>query len=194
MKLAVLKYNAGNIQSVLFALERLGVSALVTDEPDEIRSSDKFIFPGVGEASSAMLYLKKRNLDKVIKNLTQPVFGICLGLQLLCSHSEEADTDCLSVFDTEVKKFDSDQLKIPQIGWNNISSLESKLFSGVEENSFCYFVHSYYAELCDDTTATTEYGTSFSSALQKNNFYAVQFHTEKSSAVGARILKNFLEL
>ena len=200
MKLVVLKYNAGNIQSVLFALERLGVSALVTDDAEEISSSDKFIFPGVGEASSAMAYLKERNLDLVIRNLAQPVLGICLGMQLLCKHSEEGNTNCLGVFDANVNKFifsedkTTRELKIPQIGWNNISRLKSNLFNGIEDNSYCYFVHSYYAELCSDTAAVTDYGIEFSSALQKNNFYGVQFHAEKSSAVGEKILKNFLEL
>jgi glutamine amidotransferase len=193
MKLVVLKYNAGNIQSVLFALERLGVSALVTDDVEEIKSSDKLIFPGVGEASSAMEYLKKRNLDLVIKNMTQPVFGICLGMQLLCRHSDEGDTDCLGIFNTNVRKF-AGELKVPQIGWNNISVFKSNLFKGIGENSYCYFVHSYYADLCDETAAITDYGIKFSSALQKNNFYGVQFHTEKSSTVGERILKNFLDL
>ena len=194
MKLVVLKYNAGNIQSVLFALERLGVSALVTDDSAEISSSDKFIFPGVGEASSAMAYLKERKLDVVIKKLAQPVLGICLGMQLLCKHSDEGDVDCLGVFDTTVEKFTDPRLKVPQIGWNNISGLKSKLFKDVEENSFCYFVHSYFSNIGSETIAVTEYGNNFSSALQKDNFYGVQFHAEKSSAVGERILKNFLEL
>ncbi len=193
MKLVVLKYNAGNIQSVLFALDRLGVSALITDDNEEIISADKIIFPGVGEASSAMSYLRQRNMDIVLKNLTQPVFGICLGMQLLCKHSEEGNTNCLGIFDTNVSKFQGDE-KVPQIGWNNISDLRSGLFNGIEDNSFCYFVHSYYAELCNDTTAVTEYGIKFSSALQKNNFYGVQFHAEKSSTVGEKILKNFLDL
>jgi glutamine amidotransferase len=200
MKLVLLKYNAGNIQSVLFALERLGIAALVTDDAEEISSSDKFIFPGVGEASSAMEYLRERRLDDVIRNLTQPVFGICLGMQLLCKHSEEGNTHCLGVFDTNVSKFTSakndveTELKVPQIGWNNISALNSNLFNGIKDNSFCYFVHSYYAELCGDTVAITDYGVNFSSALQRNNFYGVQFHTEKSAAVGEKILKNFLDL
>jgi imidazole glycerol-phosphate synthase subunit HisH len=200
MKLVVLKYNAGNIQSVLFALERLGINALVTDSADDISSSDKFIFPGVGEAISAMAYLKERKLDLVIKNLSQPVFGICLGMQLLCKHSEEGNTHCLGVFDTNVSKFTSvingveTELKVPQIGWNNISALKSNLFKGIEDNSFCYFVHSYYAELCNDTVAETDYGINFSSALQRDNFYGVQFHAEKSAAVGEKILKNFLDL
>ncbi|MBS1915792.1 MAG: imidazole glycerol phosphate synthase subunit HisH [Bacteroidetes bacterium] len=198
MVLTIIKYNAGNIQSVLYALERIGVSATVTDHHEKIKSADKVIFPGVGEASTAMNYLKERNLDSVIKELKQPVLGICLGMQLMCRHSEENDTNCLGIFDENVKHFTNSPLgvggKIPQIGWNNIYDLKSKLFEGVAENSYCYFVHGYYAALGEHTIATTNYIQPYSSALHKNNFYGVQFHPEKSATAGEQILKNFLEL
>ncbi|MBS1599165.1 MAG: imidazole glycerol phosphate synthase subunit HisH [Bacteroidetes bacterium] len=196
MILSIIKYNAGNIQSVLYALERIGMEATVTDDHEKIMSSDKVIFPGVGEASSAMKYLKEFGLDSVIKNLQQPVLGICLGMQLMCKYSEENDTDCLGIFDADVKKFDlaSRQLKVPQIGWNQLSGFSKPLFAGINEKPYCYFVHSYYAELCKETAAVTEYGIEFSSALQKNNFYGVQFHPEKSATVGEQILKNFISL
>jgi glutamine amidotransferase len=193
MKLAIVKYNAGNIQSVLYALERIGMEAVVTDDHAELQSADKVIFPGVGEASSAMNYLKERELDTLIKNLTQPVLGICLGMQLMCTHSEENDTECLGLFDTEVKKF-TGQLKIPQIGWNLVQEGKEPLFTGIQKDPYCYFVHSYYAALCEATAAVTEYGVRFSSALQKGNFYGVQFHPEKSAAVGEQLLKNFIHL
>ncbi|HEY1018882.1 MAG TPA: imidazole glycerol phosphate synthase subunit HisH [Sediminibacterium sp.] len=193
MKLAIVKYNAGNIQSVLYALERIGMEALVTDDHAELQSADKVIFPGVGEASSAMNYLKERELDTLIKNLTQPVLGICLGMQLMCTHSEENDTECLGIFDTEVKKF-TGELKIPQIGWNLVQEGKQPLFTGIQKDPYCYFVHSYYAALCEETAAVTEYGVRFSSALQKGNFYGVQFHPEKSAAVGEQLLKNFIHL
>ncbi|HEY4876544.1 MAG TPA: imidazole glycerol phosphate synthase subunit HisH [Puia sp.] len=193
MVLTIIKYNAGNIQSVLYALERIGVSAIVTDNHDEIKKADKVIFPGVGEASSAMKYLRERKLDELIKSLTQPVLGICLGMQLLCKYSEENDTECLGIFDEKVKRFKAEGLglKAPQIGWNNIYDLKSKLFEGVDEKSYCYFVHGYAATLGKHTIATTDYIQPYSSGLQKNNFYGVQFHPEKSAAVGERILKNF---
>jgi glutamine amidotransferase len=193
MVLAIIKYNAGNIQSVLYALERIGVSAIVTDNHEEIQKADKVIFPGVGEASSAMKYLRERKLDALIKSLTQPVLGICLGMQLMCKYSEENDTECLGIFDEEVKRFKAEGLglKVPQIGWNNIYDLKSKLFKGVDEKSYCYFVHGYYAALGEHTIGTTDYVQPYSSGLQKNNFYGVQFHPEKSAAVGERILKNF---
>lgn len=197
MGLVIIKYNAGNIQSVLYALERIGVQATVTDDVQQIQSADKVIFPGVGEASTAMNYLKERGLDKVIKNLTQPVLGICLGMQLMCKHSEENDTDCLGIFDEEVKKFSppsGDGGKVPQIGWNEISNLKSQIFSQVKENGFCYFVHGYYAALGEHTIATTNYIQPYSSALQKDNFYGVQFHPEKSASVGEQIIKNFINL
>ena len=196
MSLVIIKYNAGNIQSVLYALERIGVEATVTDDLQQIQSADKVIFPGVGEASTAMNYLKERGLDIVIKNLTQPVLGICLGMQLMCKHSEENDIECLGIFDENVKKFKAEGLgfKVPQIGWNEISNLQSPLFNGLKENDYCYFVHSYYAALGEHTIATTKYIQSYSSALQKNNFYGVQFHPEKSAKVGEQILKNFINL
>jgi glutamine amidotransferase len=197
MNTVIIKYNAGNIRSVLFALERIGVQGLVTDEPDLIRSADKIIFPGVGEASSAMNYLRERKLDRLIQNLEQPVLGICLGMQLLCGHSEENDTICLGVFTEKVKKFippENDQLKVPQMGWNNIYDLRSPLFRGVPENSYCYFLHGYYAGLGKATIAKTDYIQPYSSALNKKNFYGVQFHPEKSAGVGEIVLKNFIQL
>lgn len=196
MRLVIIKYNAGNIQSVLYALERIGVQAIVTDDVQQIQSADKVIFPGVGEASTAMSYLKERGLDVVIKSLTQPVLGICLGMQLMCKHSEENDTDCLGIFEEEVKRFKAEGLgfKVPQIGWNTISNLKSQIFNQVKENDFCYFVHGYYAALGEHTIATTNYIQSYSSALQKDNFYGVQFHPEKSAKVGEKILSNFLNL
>lgn len=194
MNVKIIKYNAGNVRSVLFALERMGVNADVTDNAEEILSADKIIFPGVGEASTAMEYLRQHQLDEVIKAAKQPLLGICLGLQLLCRHSEENDTTCLGIFDASVKKFVSDNMKIPQIGWNTIHPKEQQLFKDVPGHSYCYFVHSYYAELTRETIATTLYANEFSSALQKNNFYGVQFHPEKSAAAGEQILKNFLDL
>ena len=197
MKTVIVKYNAGNIRSLQFALERVGVNGIVTDDHEEIRSADKVIFPGVGEASTAMNYLKERNLDQVIADLEQPVLGICLGMQLLCQHSEENDTPCIGVFDTTVKKFQSpveNLLKIPQIGWNNIAGLHSVMFEHVPENAYMYFVHSYYAALSADTVAITNYVINYSAALQKDNFYAVQFHPEKSATEGSRIIENFLNI
>lgn len=183
MKTVIIKYNAGNIRSVMFALDRIGVEGIVTDDPEAIKSADKVIFPGVGEASTAMNYLKERNLDKLIKELKQPVLGICLGMQLMCKHSEENNTPCLGIFDVEVKRFTSpvdNLLKIPQIGWNNITGLYSTMFEHVPENSYMYFVHSYYAALAPDTVATANYVINYSAGLQKDNFYAVQFQDRKS--------------
>jgi glutamine amidotransferase len=199
MKLVIIKYNAGNIQSVLYALERIGVEALVTDNEDLIRSADKVIFPGVGEASTAMQYLRERDLDRIIKNLNQPVLGICLGMQLMCDYSEENDTQCLGIFEEQVKKFDPDtqvqqHLKVPQIGWNTIYDLKTGLFNGLDNKSYCYFVHGYYAAKGAHTIATTDYVLPYSSALHKNNFYGVQFHPEKSATIGEQILKNFIKL
>lgn len=198
MNVTIIKYNAGNIQSVLFALKRIGVEALVTDDPALIRKADKVIFPGVGEASTAMRYLKERELDQLIVSLQQPVLGICLGMQLLCSYSEENNTQCLGIFEhTIVKRFvpRNSDLKVPQIGWNTIQELRSPLFNNIQKvNNYVYFVHSYYAGLSDYTIAQTHYINDYSSALQKNNFYGVQFHPEKSAVVGETILKNFLSL
>jgi glutamine amidotransferase len=197
MNLLIIKYNAGNILSVSFALERIGVNAIVTDNAEDIMKADKVIFPGVGEASSAMKYLKERKLDQVIKNLKQPVLGVCLGMQLLCNHSEENDTECLGIVPVGVKKFQQDSsrtLKIPQIGWNNIYDLKPDLFTNVEENSYIYNVHSYYAEDSSCTIAKCNYGVEYAAAIKKDNFYGVQFHTEKSAAVGELILKNFIGL
>ncbi|HRG37342.1 MAG TPA: imidazole glycerol phosphate synthase subunit HisH [Bacteroidia bacterium] len=193
MKLVIVKYNAGNIRSVTFALERIGVQAIVTDNKEEIQTADKVIFPGVGEASSAMKYLKERELDKVIVSLNQPVLGICLGMQLMCNYSEEGDTTCLGIFNQQVKKFKG-SLKVPQIGWNKINRLQSPLFTGINENEYMYFVHSYYAELGENTIAQTDYDLTYSSALYKNNFYAAQFHPEKSSASGQKLLENFIKM
>lgn len=192
MKVVIIKYNAGNIRSVLFALERIGVKAIVTDDVNEIRTADRVIFPGVGEASSAMKYLKEKGLDKLICSLTQPVLGICLGMQLMCAHSEENNTDCLGIFNQQVKRFTDDHLKIPQIGWNNIHDLKSPLFQHINENAFMYFVHSYYVENCENAIAKTDYIIEFSAALHKNNFYAVQFHPEKSGETGQLVLENFI--
>ena len=192
--IAIIKYNAGNVQSVQYALQRIGVDSVVTDDEPVIRNADKVIFPGVGHAQSAMQYLREKELDKLIISLHQPVLGICLGLQLMCSHSEEGDTDCLSVFDAEVKLFSSPQLKVPQIGWNNIYDYQSVLFNGLQDQAYVYTVHSYYAALSENTTATTNYILPFSAALQKDNFYAVQFHPEKSSVAGETILKNFIQI
>ncbi len=197
MNLAIIKYNAGNIQSVLFALERIGVEAFVTDDPSTIRSADKIIFPGVGEASSAMRYLRERKLDLLIKDLQQPVLGICLGMQLMCTYSEENDTECLGIFSEKVKKFiplAAEPLKVPQVGWNNIYDLSSPLFAGIPEKSYCYFVHGYYAKLGATTIAKANYVQPYSSALHRNNFYGVQFHPEKSAGTGEQILKNFIQL
>ena len=195
MNLAIIKYNAGNIQSVLNALERLGVNAEVTDDPEKIRSTEKVIFPGVGEASSAMRSLKEKDLDKIIKELRQPVLGICVGMQLLCEHSEENDTDCLGIVPVKVRKFDSMlKLKVPQVGWNNIFELQSPLFKNIPDKSYIYNVHSYYAEDSQYTIAKCEYGLPYAAAIKKDNFYGVQFHTEKSAEVGDKIIKNFLEL
>ena len=196
MKTVIIKYNAGNIQSVLYALERIGVSALVTDALEEIQTADKVIFPGVGEASSAMQYLKERNLDTLIKNLKQPVLGICLGMQLMCTHSTENNTNCLGIFEEQVKHFETPDptIKVPQIGWNTITALKTPLFKGIAENSFAYFVHGYYAAKGQHTIATTNYIQEYSSGLQKDNFYGVQFHPEKSALVGEQIIQNFLSL
>jgi glutamine amidotransferase len=199
MKVAIIKYNAGNIMSVDFALQRLGIIANITADPDEISNADRVIFPGVGEASTTMSFLRDKKMDKLILDLKQPVLGICLGLQLMCSHSEEGDVECLGIFPEKVKKFipetGSDlKVKVPHMGWNSISDLRSKLFDATPENQYFYFVHSYYADTGPDTAATCQYMGPFSAALQKDNFYATQFHPEKSGKAGERVLENFLNL
>jgi len=192
MQVTIIKYNSGNIQSVLFALDRLGVEGVVTDDPDAIRNSDKVIFPGVGEASSAMAYLKQRKLDSLIMELKQPVLGICLGMQLLCAYTEEGATEGLNIFRTKVNRFK--EAKVPHMGWNAISAKKNLLFHNLAHDAHCYFVHSYYAGVCDDTISVTAYSQVFSSALQRNNFYGVQFHPEKSAVVGQLVLQNFLNI
>lgn len=195
MRVVIIKYNAGNIQSVLYALERIGVAATVSADPAEISNASRVIFPGVGEASSAMRYLDANGLSNLIRGLKQPVLGICLGMQLLCTHSEENDTPCLGIFEEEVKKFRPEpvSLKVPQIGWNNIYGLSSPLFEGIPENTYCYFVHGYFAALGAHSIARTDYVQPYSSGLHRNNFYGLQFHPEKSAAAGERMLKNFIE-
>lgn len=196
MKVAVVKYNAGNIRSVDYALKRLGVEAVITADKEELRSADKVIFPGVGEAETTMNHLKATGLDELIKNLHQPVFGICLGMQLMCRHSEEGEVDCLNIFDVDVKRFvpQMHEDKVPHMGWNTIGKTNSKLFEGFSEEEFVYFVHSFYVPVCDFTAATTDYIHPFSAALHKGNFYATQFHPEKSGKTGEKILRNFLDL
>lgn len=191
--IAIIKYNAGNIMSVENAINRLGYNCIVTDDPEQIKIADKVIFPGVGEASSAMHYLKEKKLDQLIKSLKQPVLGVCLGQQLMCTYSEEGNTACMGVFETQVKKFPPKEL-VPHMGWNNLQNFKGDLFKGVSESDNVYFVHSYYAEVCENTTAICDYILPFSAAMQKNNFYATQFHPEKSADVGTVILKNFLEI
>jgi len=193
MNIAIIKYNAGNIQSVEFALQRLGVSCVVTDDKEIISSADKVIFPGVGEASSTMQYLRQSGIDKLIVSLKQPVLGICLGLQLMCRHSEEGNADCLGIFPVDVKRFPATG-KVPHMGWNTLQQTKTKLFDASIEDKYVYFVHSYYAELSEYTIATTDYLVPFSAALHKDNFYAAQFHPEKSAKVGEQIIKNFIEL
>ena len=193
MKLAIVNYGAGNIKSIQFAFQRLGYEAVLTDVPDEIMTSDKVIFPGVGEASSAMLKLKQTGLDKLIPQLKQPVLGICLGMQLMCNHTEEGNTKGLGIFNVNVKRF-TDKVKVPQMGWNTITDLKSDLFNNIREEEYMYLVHSYYAENCDEAIATSNYELRYASALEKNNFYGVQFHPEKSSSAGEKLLKNFIAL
>jgi len=191
--IAIVKYNAGNIQSVKNAVERLGYSCIVTDDETMLKSAEKVIFPGVGEASSAMKYLKERKLDEVIKNLTQPVLGICLGQQLMCNFSAESDTKCLGIFDVNVIKFEAKE-KVPHMGWNNLTNINSELFNGIANDVDFYFVHSFYAEIGESTTSICDYINPFSASMQKNNFYATQFHPEKSSKIGEQLLLNFLKL
>lgn len=193
MKIAIIDYGAGNVQSVLFALERLGHTGILTADVDLINSADKVIFPGVGEASSAMRMIKESGLNKIIPQLKQPVLGICLGMQLLCRYSEEANTECLGVFDTDVIRFSS-KVKIPQIGWNTVTDLKSDLFLGIDDKAYMYFVHSYYVPIIPQCIAITSYDGIFTAAMQKDNFYGVQFHPEKSGEAGACLLQNFLNL
>ena len=194
MKTVIIKYNAGNVQSVMYALDRIGASYLWTDDEQEIRTADRVIFPGVGEASTAMAYLREKGLDKVIPTLTQPVLGTCVGMQLMCRYSEENDTTCMGIFNIDVKRFQSDALKVPHVGWNNVFDFKNGLTDGLNENSFMYFVHSYYAEMSPYTVATCDYVQPFSAMLQKDNFYAAQFHTEISGKEGQRIIENFLKI
>ncbi len=193
MKIAIIDYGAGNVQSVLFALKRLGFEGTVTNDWNTIKSADKVIFPGVGEASSAMKMLQESGLDVLIPTLKQPVLGICLGMQLMCEHSEEGNTNGLGIFDVNVVKF-SQEVKVPQMGWNTIYNLKTPLFEGIKENEFMYLVHSFYAPLSENTIATTNYELEYSTALQRDNFYGVQFHPEKSGVFGEQIMKNFLNL
>jgi glutamine amidotransferase len=195
MEIAIIKYNAGNVASVMYALDRIGQKYKWTDDPEEIKKADKVIFPGVGEASTAMAYLKEKGLDTLIKGLTQPVLATCIGMQLLCKHSEEGNVDCIGVFDVEVKKFQSKDLKIPHVGWNSIKPKgDNPLMEGLKEEEFVYFVHSFYAPVNAYTTAVCEYVQPFSAMLHKDNFYAAQFHAEISGKAGEQILKNFLAL
>lgn len=195
-KIVIVRYNGGNIQSVDDALKRLGNQALVSDDPEVILSADKVIFPGVGEAKSAMAYLRERELDKVLKSIHQPFLGICLGQQLMCSHSEEGDVECLGIFDEKVKRFQAGDtgLKVPHMGWNCIYDLKGDLYKGIEEKSYVYFVHSYFVEVGKDTVATCDYTQSFTASLQKDNYYSCQFHPEKSADIGSQVLKNFISL
>ena len=196
MNVAIIKYNAGNIYSVVNALKRLGIEPCLTDDAAVLANADRVLFPGQGEASGIMRYLREHKLAETIRHLTQPVLGICVGQQLLCKHSEEGNTDCIGIFDTEVKKFcpQRHEDKVPAMGWNSITNLKSPLFKGLNENDFVYFVHSYYVPLCSSTIATANYIQPYSAALCRDNFYATQFHPEKSGSVGETILKNFLEL
>ena len=193
MKVAIIKYNAGNVQSVQYALQRIGVSSVVTDDAETIQKADKIIFPGVGHAGPAMQYLQQNGLVKIIVDLKQPVLGICLGMQLMCTHSAEGDTSCLGIFDSEIRLFESPVCKVLQVGWNNMYDLKSVLFTGLIEGDFVYTVNSYDAALAKDTVAKTDYIFPYSAALQKNNFYGVQFHPEKSGITGETILKNFIQ-
>ncbi len=196
MRIAIIKYNAGNIYSVDYALKRIGLEPVITSDKNTIRQADKVIFPGQGEAGSTMQYLRNNQLDVLIKSLKQPVLGICIGMQLMCNHSEEANTDCLGIFDTKVQRFVPQKWedKVPHMGWNNIKKIKSSLFSEISDNSFVYFVHSYYVPVCEETIAVTDYVGAFSAALKKDNFYATQFHPEKSGSIGENILKNFISL
>jgi glutamine amidotransferase len=191
--IAIIKYNAGNISSVQNAFNRLGVESIITDNQEEILSADRIIFPGVGEASSAMRHLKANGLDALIQNCKKPFLGICLGLQLMCESSEEGDVECLKIFNTKVKKFPKNE-KVPHMGWNNFKDVNGVLFDDIATTDNMYYVHSYFAEVCENTVATCDYILPFSAAMQKDNFFATQFHPEKSAEEGERLLKNFLEL
>ncbi|ARV08506.1 imidazole glycerol phosphate synthase subunit HisH [Winogradskyella sp. PC-19] len=193
MDLKIVNYGAGNIKSIQFAFQRLGYDAVLSNNPDEIINADKVIFPGVGEASSAMKMLKESGLDTLIPELKQPVLGICLGMQLMCNHTEEGDTKGLGIFNTNVKRF-SNNVKVPQMGWNTVKNLKSDLFKNISEGDYMYLVHSYYAEDCDESIATSDYEIEYASALENDNFFGVQFHPEKSSKIGAQLLQNFLDL
>ncbi|MCC1484623.1 imidazole glycerol phosphate synthase subunit HisH [Winogradskyella immobilis] len=193
MKLVIIDYGAGNIKSIQFAFKRLGIDAVLSSDAEEIKTADKVIFPGVGEASSAMHKLRESGLDEIIPQLKQPVLGICLGMQLMCNKTEEGNTKGLGVFDADVKRF-SNAVKVPQMGWNTIANLKSDLFKGIKENAYMYLVHSYYAENTKTSIATTAYELEYTSAIQNNNFYGVQFHPEKSGEIGAQVLNNFLSL
>ena len=196
MNVAIVKYNAGNIYSVVNALRRIGIDPLLTDDAELLQKSDRVIFPGQGEARGAMEYLKVRRLDEVIRNLKQPVFGICVGQQLLCKHSEEGDVDCIGIFDVDVKRFQPQKHedKVPCMGWNNLDVKCDRLMEGLGDNPYTYFVHSYYVPVCENTIATANYILPYSASMHKDNFYTCQFHPEKSGKVGERIIKNFLEL
>ena len=196
LKVAIIKYNAGNIYSVDYGLKRLGITPVITDEPEIIRSADKVIFPGQGEAGTTMDYLRRHGLDTLICELKQPVLGICIGMQLMCSYSEEGDTDCFGIFDAQVRRFmpQKHEDKVPHMGWNSLSGMKGELFRKLPENPYVYFVHSYYVPITDDTVAVSNYIHPFCAAMQKNNFYATQFHPEKSGAIGETILRNFIEL
>ena len=196
MNVAIVKYNAGNVYSVVNALRRMGIDPLLTDDAEALRKADRVFFPGQGHAGEAMDYLKARRLDEVIRDLKQPVFGICVGQQLLCKHSEEGDTDCIGIFDAEVKRFQpkNHEDKVPCMGWNQLYDIKSPLFNGLDDGDYVYFVHSFFVPICAETIATADYIQPYSASMQKDNFYTCQFHPEKSGKVGERILKNFLEL
>lgn len=196
MNVAIVKYNAGNIYSVVNALKRLGIEPLLTDDAEQLQKADKVLFPGQGHARETMDYLKARRLDEVIRSLSQPVFGICVGQQLLCRHSEEGDVDCIGIFDADVKRFQPERHedKVPCMGWNQLYNLKSPLYRGLNEGDYVYFVHSFYVPVCNDTIATSDYILPYSASMHKDNFYTCQFHPEKSGKVGERILQNFLEL
>jgi glutamine amidotransferase len=196
MKVAIIKYNAGNIYSASYGLKRLGITPVITEDPEIIRTADKVVFPGQGEASTTMKHLRERGLDRLICGLKQPVLGICIGMQLMCSHSDEGDTDCFGIFDAEVKRFipQRHEDKVPHMGWNSLTDLKGKLFERLPENPYVYFIHSYYVSVTHDTAATGNYVHPFSAAMQKDNFYATQFHPEKSGSIGEMILRNFINL